>query len=469
MTVQDPKQPKVKSSEESVEATQKVSPSVMTESSGAQKEEYVNAEEKIQGKAAQATPKVEAEKIEKKIINTPGSPEVNPPQKDEEKPKKSHRLFGKKEKKVKKETGPEKKSTLSKIGAAIGNIGLGKEKARFIENLAILLNSGLSIVDALKTIHMEIRVKPMKKLVTRIIDQVESGMPLWMAMEDQNFFTTYALALIRIGEESGALARNMEYLSVQQEKDRSLKGKVKMAMIYPSIVISLTMIITLGLAWFVLPQLVGVLLALDAELPLVTKIIIWVSNFFRDHGAIAVPLILLGAILIVVICKYTRFRGPAQQIIFRIPGIGSMARSATIARFGVILGSLLKAGVPLVESIHSMGEVTDIVSYKNFYFRLEKEIEVGQSFASAFESMKETSRLLPASVQQLVITGEKSGKIAEMLLRIADIYEKKAEDSAQKLPVILEPMLLLFIGGLVGTIAFAIIVPIYSIVGNVGR
>lgn len=382
--------------------------------------------------------------------------------------KKSLGLFGKK-KKVKKQKAAGKKSGLSKFLGSIGNIGLGKEKAHFIENLAILLNSGLSVVDALKTIHLEIRLKPMKKLVARIIEQVESGMPLWMSMEDQNFFSMYALALIRIGEESGALSRNMEYLSIQQEKDRSLRSKVKMAMIYPSIVITLTVIITLGLAWFVLPQLVGVLLAMDAELPLVTRLIISVSNFFRDHGAIAVPLILGGMMLVVILCKYTRLRGPAQQFIFRIPGIGSMARSATIARFGVILGSLLKAGVPLVESIRSMAEVTDIVSYKKFYFRLEKEIEVGQSFAAAFESLKETKHLLPASVQQLVITGEKSGKISEMLIRIADIYEKKAESAAERLPVILEPMLLLFIGGLVGTIAFAIIVPIYSIVGSVGR
>jgi type IV pilus assembly protein PilC len=113
--------------------------------------------------------------------------------------------------------------------------------------------------------------------------------------------------------------------------------------------------------------------------------------------------------------------------------------------------------------------VTDIVSYRKFYFRLQKEIEVGQSFAAAFESLKESKHLLPASVQQLVITGEKSGKISDMLVRIADIYEKKAEAAAERLPVVLEPMLLLFIGGLVGTIAFAIIVPIYSIVGSVGR
>ncbi len=366
-------------------------------------------------------------------------------------------------------TAPKGATGMQKFMAALNNFGLGKEKIHFIENLAILLNSGLTVVDALKTIEAETRVKPMKKLVARIIDEVESGIALWRAMDNQNFFSSYALALIRIGEEAGSLSKNMEYLSVQQEKDRSLRGKVKMAMIYPSIVLTLTVGITLGLAWFVLPQLVGVLLSLNADLPLVTRIVIWVANFFRDNGSVAVPLTFGAAFVIVMICKYTRLKGPAQMFIFHIPGIGSMAKSATIARFGVILGSLLRAGVPLVESIRSMAAVTDTVYYQRFYYRLANEIEVGQSFASAFSSIKETSKLIPLSVQQLIVTGEKSGKIADMLMRIADIYEKKAEDAAQRLPVVLEPMLLIFIGGLVGTIAFAIIVPIYSIVGNVGR
>lgn len=363
----------------------------------------------------------------------------------------------------------QQKSGMKQIAGMFASFGLGREKAHFIENLAILLNSGLSVVDALKTIQLEIRVKPMKKIVSRIIDEVESGIPLWMSMDHQNFFSTYALALIRIGEESGALSKNMEYLSVQQEKDRALRSKVQMAMIYPTIVLTLTVGITLGLSWFVLPKLVDVLLTLNAELPLSTRIIIFIADFFKKNGSVAVPLTVAGFVFIFLICRFTRLRGPAQRCIFKTPGIGTMARAATIARFGVILGSLLKAGVPIVESIRSMAHVTDTIFYREFYLKLANEIEVGQSFSAAFTSIKDTKKLLPASVQQLIITGEKSGRISDMLMRISDIYARKAEEAAQRLPVIMEPMLLLFIGGLVGTIALSIIIPIYSIVGNVGK
>lgn len=353
--------------------------------------------------------------------------------------------------------------------ASLNNIGLGKERTRFVENLAILLNSGLSIIDALKTIEMELRIKPMKKLLQKIIDEVESGIALWRAMDHQNFFSPYALALIRIGEEAGSLSMNMQYLAVQQEKDHALRSKVKMAMIYPSIVLFMTITITLGLAWFVLPQLVGVLISLDAKLPLVTRIVIMVSNYFRDNGSIAVPSTFGAMLGVYILCKYTPLRGPAQMFIFRFPGIGTMARCATIAQFGVILGSLMRAGVPVVESIRSMADVTDTVFYKRFYYKLATEIESGQSFSSAFTKLKESNSLLPISVQQLIITGERSGRIADMMMKVSEIYEKKAEEAAQRLPVVLEPMLLLFMGALVGTIAFAIIVPIYSVVGSVGR
>lgn len=364
--------------------------------------------------------------------------------------------------------GARRKGIMDFLGK-LNTIGLGKERTHFIENLAVLLNSGLSVIDALRTIELELRVKPMKKIVHQLIEEVESGIALWRAMDNRSFFSAYELALIRIGEEAGSLSRNMEYLAIQQEKDHALKSKVKMAMIYPTIVLVMTLVITLGMAWFVLPQLVSVLLALNAKLPLVTRIVIWIAAFFEKNGAVAVPSTFAVLFAAFLLCTKTRLRGVTQLVIFRFPGIGTMAKSATVAQFGVVLGSLLRAGVPLVESIRSMAAVTDTVAYRHFYERLASEIEVGQSFDAAFRSLRESRRLIPVSVQQLVITGERSGKVTDMLLRIADIYEKKAEEAAQRLPVVLEPMLLLFMGGLVGTIAFAIIVPIYSVVGSVGR
>ncbi len=352
---------------------------------------------------------------------------------------------------------------------AIKYFGLGGERLAIVHNLATMLNAGLPLVDSIKTLQAETRQKPVKKLLGRILEAVESGSPLWRAMQDQHFFSPHALALIRIGEEAGNLAENMEYLAIQQEKDQALRSKVKMAMIYPVIVLTLMFIIVIGLGMFVLPNLITVLFSLNVPLPLATRLVIKFTEFFVNYGKTAVPAMVSGFIVLLLLCKFTPLRGPAQWFLFKIPGIGRLTREATIARFGVILGGLLQAGVPLLDAIKSLAEVTPVVAYKHFYERLNERITLGDSFSKSFASIRGSQKILPVSVQQLVVTGEKSGALAKILLKVADIYEKKANATAEKLPVILEPMLLLFIGGLVGTIAFAIIVPIYSIVGNIGN
>ncbi len=361
-----------------------------------------------------------------------------------------------------------KQSGLSDFLGAMRTIGLGAEKTALIDNLATMLNAGLPIVDSLKTLKADTRTRTGRQLVQRITDAVENGSPLWRAFADEHCFPPDVIALVRIGEEAGNLSENMVYLAVQQEKDQALRSKVKMAMIYPTIVLILMVIVIMGLGIFVLPSLVSVLFSLNVPLPLVTRGVIAFTGFFTTQGHIAVPGVLGGMILLVILGKFTPLKIVAQWVVFRIPGIGKLAREATIARFGVILGGLLRAGVPVLESLESLADVTSVESYKRFYRALLEHVKLGDSFGKSFTLIRGSGKLLPMSVQQLVTTGERSGALSTVLLKVADIYEKKANDTAQKLPVILEPMLLLFIGGLVGTIAFSIIVPIYSIVGNVG-
>ncbi len=356
---------------------------------------------------------------------------------------------------------------LARFASALSHMGMGKERMLFIENMAMMLKAGLPLIDTIRTLQAETRSKPMRTLLQKILDAVENGSALWRAMDAQGFFSMHTIALVRIGEEAGSLAQNMEYLAAQEEKDHELRSKVKMAMLYPSIVLVIMFIIIIVLGMFVLPNLIGVLFALNVPLPLVTRIVIAFSNFFTEQGIIAVPGSVGGFVLLIILGKFTPLKIPLQWVMFKIPGIGALARQATIARFGVILGGLLQAGVPVIEAMQSLVDVTPVLGYRRFYQKLLDHLSVGDSFAKSFGLIPHSGKLLPPSVQQLVITGERSGTLSEIMLKIADIYDKKASETAQKLPVILEPILLIFIGGLVATIAFAIIVPIYSIVGNV--
>lgn len=353
------------------------------------------------------------------------------------------------------------------LWAMLNHVGLGKLRSGFIQNMSLLLGAGLPLADALRTLEREARVKPFKKIVAQIRADVERGRSLWQSMDDQAFFSPYAIALTRIGEEAGNLARNMEYLSAQQDKDDELRSKVTMAMLYPGIVLTLVFIVTVGLGGFVLPMLIPVLYSLNAPLPLATKVVIAVSDFFTLHGAVAVPSMVAAMFGVLLLHLFTPFRAVTQWVIFRIPGIGRLAKEATVARFGIILGGLLQSGVPLVDALQSLVDVTWIVSYKKFYKGLLARVERGESFANAFRAVPHSDKLIPLTVQELIIVGEQSGSFAKTLLTVATIYDRKAAETAQKLPVILEPMLLLFMGALVGTIAFAVIIPIYSVIGHI--
>jgi type IV pilus assembly protein PilC len=358
---------------------------------------------------------------------------------------------------------------LADLASSLRHFGLGGERVRIIQNLATMLNAGLPLVDSLKTLELESRAKNAKALLRRLTESVENGTPFWRAMQEEHFFTPDAIALVRIGEEGGSLAENMQYLATQQEKDQALRSKITMAMIYPAIVLTLMFIIVMGLGIFVLPNLIGVLLSLNVPLPFITRMVIAFTRLFTKYGAVAVPSFIVGFIVLSILVRYTRLQAVSQWLIFKIPGIGKLLWEATIARFGVIVGGLLEAGVPLTDSIQSLVDVTTLRGYRRFYSSLLEHINVGDSFAKSFTLIHGSAKFLPLSVQQLVMTGEKTGSLSKIMLKIADIYEKKANNTAEKLPVILEPMLLLFIGALVGTIALSIIVPIYSIVGNVAK
>lgn len=348
-------------------------------------------------------------------------------------------------------------------------IGTSREVESFLQNLAMMMEAGLHLVDALRTLEQEIRRRVVQRMVQDVRERVEGGSPLWRSLDAQGTFSAYALSLIRIGEESGNLAKNLTHLAAQQEKDHALRQKIQMAMLYPTIVIIVTIAIVAGLSIFVLPNLIGILYSLNVPLPLLTRIVIAVTEFSQVHGALVFPGVIMGFLTLLLLFKHTPLRSVGHRLLLAIPGVGRLIREATISHFGMILGSLLQAGVPPLEALSSLIHVTTIVHYRRFYESLTERISQGCSFARSFEMIPQSSAILPPSVQQMVVTGERSGQLAHVLLAISDRYEKRAEETAQKLPVILEPLLLLFVGALVGAIALAILLPIYSIVGTVGR
>lgn len=349
----------------------------------------------------------------------------------------------------------------------LSTFGLSKERDQFIENLSMLILSGMSIIGALSSIIKQTKSPGMKKILERMLLEIESGSPVWKTFDKTGFFKGYTISLIRLGEESGNFAENLKVVALEEEKDREFKSKVRSALMYPVFVLVLTNVVGIGISWFILPKLAKIFYDLKLTLPFITKVLIGFGLFLNKNGLIAVP---LGVAVISLIAhilffnKRTKFLG--EYIIFSIPGIKTLLMEVEVARFGYLLGTLLEAGLPVTKAIDSLAGASDVIRYKKFYLYLKDSIDMGNSFQKSFAGYKNIDALIPQPIQQLIISGEQSGNLNKTLIKVGQVLEAKSDTTTKNLTIIMEPILLVIVWAGVVTVAFAVILPIYSLVGN---
>jgi len=347
---------------------------------------------------------------------------------------------------------------------------IGKEKEYLIENLAMLVKSGLDVAIALETMQSDIKTKSLHQVITQMRADIESGSTIAEALGKYKFLPDYSISLIRIGEESGRLSENLQVIVLQQQKEREFKSRIRSAMMYPVFVMALTLIVGVGIAWFILPKLATVFNSLKVQLPALTKALIALGNFLQEHGALVIPLsfLVLGLIFyFIFVFKKTKFIG--QGMLFRLPAIHGLLQEVEVARFGYLLGTMLEAGLPILQALDSIAQATDFRAYRKFYLFLQQSINDGNFFKASFKLYKKTDKYLPLSVQQIIATAEQSGSLAPALLDIGRIYENKTADTTKNLSVILEPILLVIVWLGVVSVALAVILPIYSLIGGMNQ
>ena len=361
------------------------------------------------------------------------------------------------------------KITEKKLGF-FDTFGLTKERDHFVENLSMLVLSGMPIMSALSAITHDTKNLQMKKILESILSELEAGSPLWKSFDRTGLFKGYTISLLRIGEESGKFAENLKVVSQEQEKERALKSKVKSALMYPAFVLVLVVVIGLGISWFILPKLAKIFADLKLDLPLITKILIGFGMFLQKNGIWFVPLgiSIVGSIIYVVfINEKTKFMG--ETFLYSIPGINTLMMEVEVARFGYLLGTLLDAGLPITKAIDSLIGASDSIRYKKFYTHLKDSIDMGNSFQKSFVAYKKMDKLIPQPMQQLVFSGEQSGNLNKTLLKIGQVLEEKSDTTTKNLTIIMEPILLVIVWAGVVAVAFAVILPIYSLVGGINK
>lgn len=338
------------------------------------------------------------------------------------------------------------------------------EQLLLTKYLSVLLQSGLPIDDALD-ILLEQSNASLKTILTTLRQSVRTGSTLANGLERYpHIFSNVFVNLIRAGEASGNLQKNLEQLALQMQKEHDLRAKIRGAMMYPSIVMASALIVVTGIVVFILPKITQLFTSLHVELPWTTRALLWMANLFSNHGL----LISLGVIVLILAVGLLRrvpFIQPLSHALFlRIPVIGGIARNANVARITRLLGTLLNSGMPINDALPITISVMKNYHYRKLFVDLEKTIGQGGTIANALAKSK---FLFPPIAQRLIRVGEETGSLGDMLVYLAGFYEQEVDDTTKNATTLLEPALIVMIGAMVGLLAFSIVTPIYSVLGSI--
>lgn len=342
-----------------------------------------------------------------------------------------------------------------------------ESKEYFVENLSMLIASGVTIGEALVTVASEMPSKRVKKAVLDMAAKVDEGSMFWKSLEESGILNISAVALIKAGEESGRLAENLKVVAEQIHKNNVMTAKVRSALLYPAFLLTLLILVGSGIGLFLLPKLAEIFNGLDVQLNLLTKLLINFGIFWSHWGLILTGVMFVLLFFMVLAITYNKtIRSWAEVVLFKLPGMGRLMYETEISRFGFILGSLLDAGLPAVEALDSLSDSMATKRYRDATKIMRDSIEEGNTFATTFDRIKDR-KAFPGPIRQLIISAEKSGNLSETLLKLSKIYEDKADITSRNLETLLEPVILVIIAIGVLFVALAVVLPIYSLVGGI--
>jgi type IV pilus assembly protein PilC len=349
---------------------------------------------------------------------------------------------------------------MEKINYFLGRVK-SDEMVALTRNLSSMMKAGLALTRALSVLERQTKNARLKKILKDIREDINKGKQFNEALSAfPKVFSELYIAMVRAGEEGGQLSGALETLSIQMERSSSLKKKIKGAMIYPSIVVVVMMIIGVLMMIYVVPSITATFSSMDVELPMTTQILIGTSNFMSQHSLIVI-FGMIGFVMGFNAVLRTKFgKRVSHFVVTRIPVIGEIVKEVNSARTARALSSLLKAGVDVIGAIKITQDVVQNVYYKDVLAEAAKRVEKGTPLSEVFV---ERTDLYPILVGDMIAVGEETGQISHMLEEMSVFYEAEIDQKTKDLSTIIEPILMVFIGTTVGFFALAMIAPIYSI------
>ena len=341
-----------------------------------------------------------------------------------------------------------------------------KDIAFFSRQMATMMKSGVPIVGALEIIGSGHKNPRMKKMVNQIRTDIEGGSSLYEAISQHPVqFDELYRNLVKAGEGAGVLETVLETVATYKENIEALKGKIKKALFYPAMVIAVAILVSAILLIFVVPQFEEVFRGFGAELPAFTQLIVGASRFMVSWWW-ALLLVSIGSLagFMYAYKRSPRMQHGMDRLVLKVPVIGQIMHNSSIARFSRTLAVTFKAGVPLVEALGIVAGATGNKVYEEAVLRMRDDVSVGYPVNMAMKQVN----LFPHMVIQMTAIGEEAGALDGMLFKVAEYYEQEVNNAVDALSSLLEPMIMVFIGTIVGGMVIGMYLPIFKLAAAVG-
>lgn len=336
------------------------------------------------------------------------------------------------------------------------------DRIQFAKNLGVMIEAGLPMTRAINVMERQTKSKPFKKVLASINESIGKGEALSVAMEKHpETFSKLFVSMVRAGEESGSLTTALKSVGSQLEKAHLLTKKIRGAMIYPAIIVSIMIAIAILMLTMVVPTLSSVFKELDVELPLMTRLVIGASDFMKSNVLIVLGALLLAGVGVMYWVKTKQGKRMLDATMLRVPIVNTIVKEANAARTARTMASLLTAGVDILVALKISGEVVQNVFYKEVIQKAAEAVEKGKQISAIFMAEE---KLYPAFVGEMTSIGEETGQLSHMYSNLADYYENEVEQKTKDLSTVIEPFLMVFIGIAVGFFAVSMLSPIYSLV-----
>lgn len=341
-----------------------------------------------------------------------------------------------------------------------------KQVAVFSKQLATLINAGVPLVQSLAILQRQVDNKTFETVLKKVRGDVESGTPLSEALQQHpKVFSRLFINLVRAGETSGTLDTVLERIADFQEKQLALQGKIKSALTYPAVVLVFALGITYFLLTTIVPQFASILTQLNAPLPFITRMLMAVSDFLRSSGLFI--FLIVGVIFFAYRWYYRTPKGRyvVDDIKLRIPVFGNLIQKSAISSFARTFGLLISSGVNIIESLEITKGTANNAIVEETIDNAKNVVISGDQMSSSLA----TSKVFPPMVVSMVAIGEETGSLDNMLGKVADFYDREVDEAVDSLTAAIEPMMIVFLGGIVGLIVAGMFLPMFSIIGALSQ